>query len=251
MSCAMEAHVSPSIILRIKEIGESDLLVTFLTADEGRLRGIAKGARRSRKRFVNCLDHFCLSTLEYTTKQGRDLCFLQSGKLRENFPSLRSDYTLLSLASYLVELTEILFPLQVADPAVFELLKKCLGAIHREGDRAGLRLLFEARAMTLGGYRIQLNGCSVCGRPYEGEGRAVFKCKRGGIACLNCVRETAESPGMNPVSVKVLDRLQSGQWPENELIHVDEGVARELQAVLTRHIEYRIGSRLKTSVCLG
>ncbi len=247
----MKAHVSPSIILRIKEIGESDLIVTFFSADRGRLRGIAKGARRSRRRFVNCLDHFCLSTLEYTEKPGRDLCFLQSGKLLENFPSLRSDYTLLSLGGYLVELTEILFPLRVADPAMFNLLKKCLGALHEGKERDTLRVLFEARAMTLGGYEIQLHECTICKRSYEGQGRAVFKAERGSIACLRCAKETAESPGMNPLSVKTLDRLQSGWWPERASLHLEEEVIQELRPVLTRHIEYRIGRRLKTSACLG
>lgn len=250
MSCAMKAHVSPSIILRIKEIGESDLIVTFFSADRGRLRGMAKGARRSRRRFVNCLDHFCLSALEYTEKPGRDLCFLESGKLLENFPSLRSDYTLLSLASYMVELTEILFPLRVVDSTMFELLKKSLGALHEGKEKAALRVLFEARAMTLGGYGIQLHGCSICKRSYGGEGRAVFKCERGGIACLRCERETADSPGMNPLSVKTLDRLQEGWWPD-ESLHLDEQVLEELQAVLTRHIAYRIGKGLKTSACLA
>jgi len=247
----MKAHLSPAIILRINEIGESDLIVTFFSADRGRLRGIAKGARRSRRRFVNCLDHFCLSTLEYTEKPGRDLCFLQSGKLLENFPSLRSDYTLLSLASYLVELTEILFPLRVADSGMFELLKKSLGVLQEGKEKPALRVLFEARAMTLGGYGIQLHACCVCKRSYKGEGRAVFKCDKGGIACLKCARETAKTPGMNPLSVRTLDRFQSGWWPEHESFDLDEKVVQELRPVLTRHIEYRIGKRLKTSTSLA
>lgn len=246
----MKAHISPSIILRIREIGESDLIVTFFSEDQGRLRAIAKGARRSRRRFVNCLDHFCLSTLEFTEKPGRDLCFLQSGKLLDNFPSLRTDYTLLSMASYMAELTEVLFPLRVPDSNMFELLKKCLGALQEGAERAALRVLFEARAMKLGGFGIHLHGCSVCKRPYKEEGRAVFKCERGGVACLGCARETAGSPGMNPASVKTLDRLQEGWWPEHKSLHLDEEVIMELQPVLTKHIEYRIGRRLKTSTCL-
>lgn len=247
----MEAHRSPSIILRIKEIGESDLIVTFFSADRGRLRGIAKGARRSRRRFVNCLDHFCLSTIEYTEKPGRDLCFLQSGKLLESFPSLRSDYTLLSLAGYMVELTETLFPLRVADAAMFELLRKCLGALQEGKETAALRVLFEARAMTLGGYEIQLHACCVCKRSYSGAGKAIFSYDGGGIACLKCARETAESPGLNPLSVRTLDRLQSGWWPEYESFSLPEEAVQELRPVLTKHIEYRIGRRLKTSTSLG
>jgi len=247
----MEAYVSSSIILRLREIGESDLLVTFFTVDKGRLRGVAKGARRSRKRFVNCLDHFCLSTLEYTIKPGHDLYFLQSGKLLENFPSLRSDYVLLSLASYMVELTEILFPLRVSDPDMFELLRVVLGKLHHGINESAVRVLFEARAMTLGGYRIQLKRCCQCGRTYKGEGKAVFQCERGGIVCLKCVRETAGTPGMNPDTVKTLEKLQSGWWPESESVDLAEVVIQELQLVLRKHIEYRTGKHLKTSAYLA
>ncbi|MBW2206889.1 MAG: recombination protein O N-terminal domain-containing protein, partial [Deltaproteobacteria bacterium] len=49
----MKIHISPAIIMRIREFGEADLFVTFFTPDRGRLKGVAKGARRSRKRFVN------------------------------------------------------------------------------------------------------------------------------------------------------------------------------------------------------
>jgi DNA repair protein RecO (recombination protein O) len=59
----MKTYTSHAIIMRTKEFGETDLLVTFFTQDKGRLKGIAKGARKSRKRFVNCLDVFCHAEL--------------------------------------------------------------------------------------------------------------------------------------------------------------------------------------------
>ena len=65
----METYLSQAIIMRIREFGESDLLVTFFTPDKGQLKGVAKGARKSRKRFVNCLDVFSLVNLEYGLKR--------------------------------------------------------------------------------------------------------------------------------------------------------------------------------------
>jgi DNA repair protein RecO (recombination protein O) len=247
----MKADVSPSIILRTREVGESDLIVTFLTADRGRLRGIAKGARRSRKRFVNCLDLFSLSRLEYSVKPGYDLYFLHSGKLLENFSSLRSDYALLSLAGYMVEMTEMLFPIGVPDSNMFKLLTKVFNALHEGFSGAGVRTLFEARAMALGGFRIQLDKCCLCGRAYQGEGRAVFQPDKGGIACLKCVRERAGSPGLGPISVAFLEGLQSGWWPEQESLDPGGNVLQELQPVLKQHIAYRIGKRLKSSAYLS
>ena len=93
----MDRCISRGIIMRIGELGETDLLVSFMTPDKGRLKAIAKGARKSRKRFTNCLDLFCLADLEYKRKKQGGLYFLDSGKLVDAFPSLRSDFSSLSL----------------------------------------------------------------------------------------------------------------------------------------------------------
>ena len=65
----MNIKSSTSIIMRVSEFGESDLLITFFTPTEGKIKGIAKGARRSKARFVNCLDIFSLVNLEYSQKK--------------------------------------------------------------------------------------------------------------------------------------------------------------------------------------
>ena len=243
----MKTETSPAIILRTREVGESDLIVTFFTADKGRLKGIAKGARRSRKRFVNCLDLFSLSRLEYSIKPGYDLYFLHSGKLLENFSSLRSNYALVSLAGYMVEVTERLFPVNVPEPHIFELLRRIFHALHEGYDVVLMRLLFEARAMALGGFRIRLDKCSRCGRSYKGEGRAVFQYERGGIACLKCSQERADAPGLSSAGVKLLETLQSGWWPENKAFDPGAKVLQELQPVLKQHIAYRTGKRFKAA----
>ena len=233
--------------MRIKEFGESDLLVTFFTSDWGRLKGVAKGARRSKRRFANCLDLFCLTSLEYELKRKGDLHFLHSGKLIDAFPGLRSDFSSLSLASYMVELTEILFPLGVADNKMFELLKNSFFEIDKGKKKDLLRIQFEARAMALGGYGIDFDKCCSCGRTYTGEGRAVFKRSKGGITCLKCQQETKLSPGLDHETVKGLKTIQSDPLNEVEVFNFSDEMVREIKSVLKLHIEYRIGRRLKTA----
>jgi DNA repair protein RecO (recombination protein O) len=243
----MNAHISPAIIMRIKGLGESDLLVTFFTSDRGRLKGVAKGAQRSKKRFANCLDLFCLTSLEYELKRKGSLYFLHSGKLIDAFPGLRSDFSSLSLASYMVELTEILFPLGVADTGMFELLKNSFFAIDKGKRKDLLRIQFEARAMALGGYGINFDKCCNCGRIYTGEGRAVFKRSKGGIACLKCQQESKLFPGLDHDTVTGLRTIQSKSWNEVEAFNFSDKMIREIKSVLNLHMEYRIGRRLKTA----
>jgi len=202
-------HVSESIITRTWEFGETDLLVSFFTADKGRLKGVAKGARKSSRRFANCLDSFCLTRLEYERKSGRDLHFLHSGKLIEGFPGLRTDFHALSLASYMIELAEALFPLGVSEPRMFVLLKNAFSALSGPTKKEELRIFFEAKALALGGYGINFERCCDCGRLYAGEGRAVFKQSKGGIACLRCEKESARLPGLDPDAARGLDKIQT------------------------------------------
>lgn len=241
----MEMHVSQTIIMRVKEFGESNLLVTFFTSDMGRLKGVANHARRSRKRFANCLDLFCLADLEYGLKRRGELYLLNSCKLVHAFPGLRSDFYSLSLASYMVELSEILFPLNVVDNNMFELLKTSFKALNEGRRDEVLRIAFEAKAMALGGYGINLERCCICGRPYTGNGRAIFMRNKGGIACLNCEKETDFSPGVEPETVKRLRTIQSKSLSDVGNISLTEEEIRELKPVLKLHMEYRIGKRLK------
>jgi len=243
----MTIHISHAIIMRTWEFGETDLLVSFFTSDRGRLKGVAKGARKSRKRFANCLDLFSPVKLEYELKRGRELYFIHSGKLVHGFPGIRSDFSSLSLASYMAELTEILFPVGVVAKRMFELLNGSFAALNENKNIDELRVLFESKAMALGGYGIDLSRCCNCGRLYKEEGRAVFKRKKGGIACLKCEKESRVSPGLGPATVKTLRMIQSTPWAKAQTLDLTKEMIREIKPVLKLHIEYRIGQRLKTS----
>ena len=233
--------------MRIREFGETDLLVTFFTAEKGQLKGVAKGARKSRKRFVNCLDVFSLVNLEYGLKREGGLYFLHSGRLLNGYGGLRKDFSCVAVASYMIELTEALFPPGVADTEMFDLLKASLETLARGGSGEKTAVVFEARAMALGGYGINLEKCCMCKRPYAGQGMAVFKPELGAIACLNCARGSARSPLMGPESVKIFSMLQSGPWETLWDVHLEETMIHEIRPVLKLHREYRLERRLKTA----
>jgi len=126
-------------------------------------------------------------------------------------------------------------------------LNNAFVALNDGGKTHILRILFEAKAMALGGYKINLDKCCGCGRPYTGEGRAVFKTNKGCIACLKCEQESKLSPGLGPDTVKVLKLIQASPWSEAEKMDVNDEMIREIRPVLKLHMEYRIGRRLKTA----
>lgn len=246
----METCLSPAIIMRVKEFGESDLLVTFFTPDKGQQKGVAKGARKSRKRFVNCLDLFSLVNLEYRTKKEHDLSLLNSAKLVDAYPGIRRDFSALSRASYMIELTGILFPSGVADREVFALLKRSLKWLADEPADGLCHIAFEARVMALGGYKIALDKCCICGRTFTGRGMGVFKKEKGGIACLNCEKPSRLAPSMRPESINLLGQMQSGLFEAGERPGSIGEIIEDIKSVLKLHREYRLDTRPKTACYL-
>ena len=243
----MEQKKSEAIILRTKDFGESDLIVTVFSSLYGTLKGVAKGARRSSKRFVNSLSIFSLVDLEFTERRSSDLVWLETCELIEGFPAIRSDYNLLLKASYMVELTEILFPLNVQSPEMFQLLRFALDSISNKRNTEETMIIFQSRAMKIGGFGINVSKCSHCGRPYKGEGRALFHPPSGSIVCLSCEKESVLTPGMETKTVHVLEKIQSLELSLSNTLKFNEDILKELRAVLMAHIEHRLGKRLKSA----
>jgi DNA repair protein RecO (recombination protein O) len=238
---------SHAIIMRVKEFGESDIFVTFFTPDKGRLKGVAKGARRSHKRFVNCLDIFNLVNLEYSPRRKSDLLIIHSGKLIDAHPGLRDNFSNLLKASYMIELTEILFPWELSDPLMFEILKKSLHLLSEGRSDDKISVLFEVMAMSQGGYSINLERCCVCGRIYTGEGTAVFKPEGGGIACMKCQPITAVNPKMSPDTVNITRLMQSKSAAIFDQLNMSGEAILEIKPVLKLHREYQLGRQIKTA----
>lgn len=243
----MEQRKAEAIILRTRDVGESDLLVTFFSSPYGNLKGVAKGARRSSRRFVNSLTIFSLVELEFRERRSSDLVWVESCELIDGFPGIRSDYSLLSRASYIVEMTEILFPPNVPSSEMFQLLRFALGSISRKENIEETTIIFQARVMKIGGFGINLSKCGLCGRPYRGRGRALFYTPSGSIVCLACKRESTLTPGMSPNTVRVLGQLQSPCLSFSNTLGFNEETLGELKRVLTAHIENCLGKRLKSA----
>lgn len=243
----MEQKKTEAIILRTKDLGESDLIVSFFSSLYGTLRGVAKGARRSSKRFVNSLNAFSLVTIEFRERRSGDLVWIESCELLDGFPGIRSNYPSLVRASYMLEMAETLFPSHVPSTEMFELLRGALECISNEESADEIMIGFQARAMRIGGFGINLSRCSRCGREYTGKGRALFHPPSGSIICLACERESAATPGMEPQTVGVLQWLQSSESVLAEAPKLDDAISRELNAVLIAHIEHCLGKRLKSA----
>ncbi|WP_305043764.1 DNA repair protein RecO [Geoalkalibacter sp.] len=182
----MRIHTSDAIVLRHGDYGEADRIVSFYAREVGLLKGFARHARSSRRRFGAALEPFARVRVQWTAPRGEGLVSLREVELEDLRAGLRSRLDALALAAYGCELVEELFGDGAPHPEVYELLGAFLDVTAEGGeDLAGLRLLLEMRLLRAAGYVPHLLHCSECGDA-GGEG-VFFAAARGGRLCADCV----------------------------------------------------------------
>ena len=187
-------HRCEAVVLRHTNYGEADRIVSLLTAEQGRQKAFARGARNSRKRFGSSLEPFSQVTVHYTTGRGA-LWSLRDTELRTSRAALRSDLERLALASYAVELTELLTEEGESHPPIYQLLCSYLDYLDAGGAGRVARLLLELRLVYLLGYIPHFLHCSDCLKVF-GQEPVRFDAARGGSLCLACAGHAGFGVGL-------------------------------------------------------
>ena len=245
-------YVTQAIVLRTRPFGESDKIVSFLTENYGKLTGIAKGAKRSRKRFVNSLEPFSLVNLRFQDRAQSDLAFIFASDLSLGFKRLMTSLEKISYASYLVEITDGLIGEREENRLVFRHLKD--GLVYLEEQAVSLTFLtsFELKLLRLSGYEPLLDSCRRCGKECRDTCTApwYFSPRDGGILCEGCSRLRKEIFPLSAATLKILKDLQekesislSDVWPPTAML-------KEIRSAVLRFIEFHMERQIKSAAFL-
>lgn len=179
---------TPAVVLRAHPYSESDKIVTFLTRDWGKVTGIAKGAKRSQRRFVNVLESFTHVLLRFRPSRWDDLAFIFGCDLLRTFRAPGRDLQRYAFASYLTELIDVMISGREAGEETYSLLLVGLTALEEQTDLSPLFLsAFELLLLMYTGYAPNITECQHCGLPLNTfEGAVVFSPSRGGLLCFRC-----------------------------------------------------------------
>lgn len=184
-------HDTEAFVLLTRDYGESDRLVTLYSDTGGKISGLAKGARRSRRRFVHAFEPVSLVALTYREK--RDRIFIEGCRLIEPHLALRADILRWSYAGLMSEVVLKLAPEAEPQQGLFELLKRAFARLGADKDPLNVTLIFMFRFMHLMGYLPGLAECSFCGLPWNRSGAWWWQMGEGRMACSNH-RDLLESP---------------------------------------------------------
>ena len=130
----MPARSSESFILQTYPFSESDLIVSFFTRDQGKLRGVARRARRPKSSFGSALERLSHANVSYYQKENRELVSLNSCELVHSQFTLASNYEASVALDYLAEVTEQLLPPNETNERHFRLLIAVLDYLRAGGN---------------------------------------------------------------------------------------------------------------------
>src|SRR5580698_4733962 len=130
----MPVRESEAIILRSFPLGEGDRLVSFLSRSEGRLRGVAAGARKPKSRFSSSLEPMSYIRIWFFEKETRDLVRISQCEIIESFWDAQVDYVASLIMALACEVTEAILGEREAADANFRLLLLFARFIKGGGD---------------------------------------------------------------------------------------------------------------------
>jgi DNA repair protein RecO (recombination protein O) len=195
-----------AFVLRTQPLGESDRIVVLLARGAGKVRAVAKGARRSRKRFGANL--MLLSRVRVTCfeKEGHDLGRLESADLLESFYLLQEDPVRGAALACLAEVADAFAREEQEDDAFFRLLHAVLRAVRDGLDLDWAARYFELWTLRLHGFLPGLEACGSCGASLAERGGCFLR--REGIAvCARCGERRAGDPALPPEAIGAAARI--------------------------------------------
>lgn len=239
----MPLKQSEAIVLRSYPLREADLLVTFFTRQEGKVRGVARAAKKSKRRFGGALEPLTYVRLYWDDREGQELARIDSCEVLESPLSSTIDYPRAVGLGHVAEVLDELLPDREANDALFRLAVATLGALHAGAVWMPVTY-FDLWVARLTGLLPELNACIVCGEELEAEQgkRAWFHPLADGLMCvadkrLAAMEMAVESRRLAAAMFRApIESFNGAPWPRTRAADL----RKFLLGLIERHIEKKL-----------
>src|SRR5271168_1585989 len=232
-----------AIVLRTYPLRESDLLVTLFTRLEGKVKGVARAAMKSRRRFGGALEPLSYVRAFYDDREGQELARLDSCDVIESPMASEVSYPRAVALAHVAELLDELMPDREASDAVFRLSLAVLQQMRAASYWMPLTY-FELWMTRLMGFLPEFAECIVCGRELDGH-RACYHALADGLVCID--EKRIASSELSPESRKIAAQMLRSRVSEFSGIDWPKAVGADLRKFLLQILERHIEKKLVTA----
>ena len=236
----MGLYRDEAVVLRTWKLGEADRIVSLHTLGNGKVRGVAKGVRRTRSKFGARLEPACHVAVQLYRGRG-DLDTVTQAETIDRFASLRSDPERFARASAMLEAVDQLAPETGGDPDRHVMLVRALATLDRI-DSGLVVAGFFLKLLALEGVQPELESCVGCGSAGP---LVAIDVHSGGVLCRDC----RQGRPVSPEALDMLRQMLGGQLAA-VLRQPVAGAAGEVAALATAAMESHLERRLRSVTVL-
>lgn len=232
-----------AIVLRRTDFGEADRLLTALTPGRGKLRLIAKGARKPTSRKSGHVELFSHS--QFLVAVGRELDIVTQAETLEPFLALREDLLRTTYAYYVAELADAFAAERDENQPLFVLVRDAFGWLCTARDLPLVARYYELHLLGLVGYQPQLFFCGSCQKQLAPEVN-YLSAGEGSVLCRKCGYERVGTVELSVNALKVLRFLQTREWETCRLLRLSPASHAEVERTMNHYITYHLERKLKS-----
>ncbi len=241
----MPLFKSNAVVLRSMDLFETDRLVTVMTEDRGKIKCVAKAARKMKNRYGAGLEPMSQIHIVYFGKENQDLYRLNSCDIIESFQEIREDVRKLYTGIYFLELTDSMLKEAHCEPKTYRLLLETLRALKNQTATETLCRLFEMRILALSGYKPLLTYCTQCKKIPESKWIG-FSYNNCGILCGACSDLKRTELKFRAGTLEYLKKLLTLEPRQSDRLKFPKTSEEEIEKISHRLVQVQLGREPKS-----
>jgi len=238
---------SRAVVIGSMPLAESDRIVSFFSRDFGKVRGVARAARRMRSRFGGALRLLTLGELVFFDSGRSELVQVDHFDIVHPFEGIRGDLERLGQASFMVECVARLTAERDPSAALYGLLVRALRSVEVGDPPRRAATAFGLRCVDVLGHRLRIDTCVGCGRRAGAAGAPVaIDVEGGGLTCGACASRTRGAIRVDADTLGAIRRLRAMPW--GEAMGLPPGATEDrVREIVDLHVTRLAGQPVRTA----
>ncbi|MDX9799187.1 MAG: DNA repair protein RecO [Bacteroidales bacterium] len=234
------------IVLKSMKLNEADKIVTIYSCDYGKIRGIARGVRKTRSQFGSSMEN--LTIIKVLLYKGKNINTISQSEIISSFFPQTKDLFQYGIAIQCAEIVDKLTADEDPNRRVYTLFKKFLLLLKDEKNPVLLIESFKWKLISLLGYEPELKRCIHCHNVLNNSSHYFFDIKKGGVSCISCLdKQGYYQIKIRNYHLKLLQRILNADLEKIHNKEIEQSVLHELgkitDAYLAFHLEVENKSR--------
>jgi len=194
----MPTYKAKAVVLNTFKLGEADKIVVMFSGSKGKIRGVAKGIRKTKSKFGGSLEPF--TVVDLLLYEGKSLDVIQQADIIMSFKEVRADLEKLKYGSVMLELIDKVGQEKEESYDAFSLLLAALQCLKEaDNNYRTLLTIFQLKLMGVLGYRPHTGRCAACGGPLPDiNEQSLFSLRFGGLLCGDCRGKDTDVVAVSP-----------------------------------------------------